>query len=108
MAGVVSDDVALAARSTATVVILMGLNKLEEIMTIFNEQGKGDTPAAVIQNGTLKDQRKVSGTVSTIAERARKEQMEAPAIIVIGEVVRQAAILETLAHRAQSQITSFQ
>jgi uroporphyrin-III C-methyltransferase len=107
MAGVVSDDVALAARSTATVVILMGLNKLEEIMAIFNEQGKSDTPVAVIQNGTLNDQRRVTGTVSTIADRVREEQMEAPAIIVIGEVVRHAILLETLALRTQGQMVSF-
>ncbi|MBT1701240.1 uroporphyrinogen-III C-methyltransferase [Fulvivirgaceae bacterium PWU4] len=108
MAGAISDDVALAARSTATVVILMGLNKLEEIMTIFSANGKEQTPVAVVQNGTLKDQRSVTGTVSTIVERARQEKIGAPAIIVVGEVVRFSAFVETLASRMQGQVSAFQ
>jgi uroporphyrin-III C-methyltransferase len=107
-AGVISEDITWAARSTATVVILMGLHKLEEIMAVFSKHGKGETPVAVIQNGTLNDQRKVTGTVATIVEEARNEKMEAPAIIVVGEVVRYAMLLETVASRAQGQISSFQ
>jgi uroporphyrin-III C-methyltransferase len=108
MAGAVSDDIALAARSTATVVILMGLNKIEEIMAIFNANGKGQTPVAVIQNGTLKDQRHVTGTVSTIAAEATKHNVGSPAIIVVGEVVKYAAFVDTLVSRNQHQITTFQ
>jgi len=51
--GTISADVALAAQSTATVVILMGLKKIREIMQLFESKGKGETPVAVIQNGTM-------------------------------------------------------
>jgi uroporphyrin-III C-methyltransferase len=46
-----STDVALAAQSSATVV-LMGMSKLNEIVAIFSKEAKGETPVAIIQNGT--------------------------------------------------------
>jgi uroporphyrin-III C-methyltransferase len=59
--GEISRDIALAAQSTATVVILMGLNKIHEIMEQFQVNGKSDLPVAVIQNGTLPDQKNIIG-----------------------------------------------
>jgi uroporphyrin-III C-methyltransferase len=84
--GVISGDVALAAKSTATVVILMGLKKIREIMEAFQYEGKGDLPVAVIQ-------RHVVGTVSTIERLVAEQLIGSPAIIVLGEVVRQAQAL---------------
>ena len=86
-AGEISTDIALAAKSSATIVILMGLNKLKEIMQQFEANGKGETPVAVIQNGTRNDQKVVTGFVSDITGRAGKAGISSPAIIVIGEVV---------------------
>lgn len=88
MTGALSTDVALAAQSTATVIILMGLKKLAEIMDIFQRYGKGATPVAVIQNGTLPAQKHVVGTVSTIADLVREEDLGSPGIIIAGDVVR--------------------
>jgi uroporphyrin-III C-methyltransferase len=45
----------------------MGLSKIKEIMTLFASHGKGETPVAVIQNGTLPTQKNVVGTVSTVS-----------------------------------------
>ena len=86
--GGVSADITLAAQSTATVVILMGMQKLEEIMSLFAAAGKSTTPVAVIQNGTLPEQKSAIGTVSTIATDAAKANLGAPAVIVVGEVVK--------------------
>ena len=47
-----SNDIELAAQSTATVVILMGMSKLPQIVKKFQQQGKYNLPVAVIQNGT--------------------------------------------------------
>ena len=88
MTGALSSDVALAAQSTATVIILMGLKKLGEIMDLFRGYGKGETPVAVIQNGTLPTQKHVVGTVSTIAEMVRAEDLGSPGIIIAGDVVK--------------------
>ena len=52
-----SNDVALAAKSNATVVILMGMSKLGEIMQLFKKEGKEDTPVAIIQNGTTEHEK---------------------------------------------------
>ena len=108
MAGAISEDVVLAAQSTATVVILMGLNKINEIMAIFNAQGKGETPVAVIQNGTLKMQRSIFGKVSTIVELSHQEKIASPAIIIVGDVVRHASLVETLSSKESGEISTFQ
>jgi uroporphyrin-III C-methyltransferase len=99
MKGAVSSDIKLAAQSSATVIILMGLNKLNEIMTIFSSHGKTQTPVAVIQNGTLPSQQTVLGTVESIYELVQQKKIEAPAVIVIGEVVRYAHDIEKMIAR---------
>lgn len=88
----ISADISLAAQSTSTVVILMGLSKIREIMKVFQLYGKQDTPVAVIQNGTLPGQRAVVANVSTIADEVQREGISSPAVIVIGEAVRYASI----------------
>jgi uroporphyrin-III C-methyltransferase len=92
MKGELSSDVALAAKSTATVIILMGIRKIEEIMNVFQSVGKGDTPVAVIQNGTLPQQKHVIGKVSNITSLVREEDLGSPGIIVVGDVVKFAAV----------------
>lgn len=86
--GQLSNDVKLAAQSTATIVILMGLNKLEEIAEVFRSFGKQDAAIAIIQNGSLPTERIALGTIDTIVDIARDEKVEAPAVIVIGDVVK--------------------
>ncbi len=83
-----STDVALAAKSDATVVILMGMGKLNEIVSLFVGENKGDTPIAIIQNGTRPDERIAIGTIAGIEAIVRSQELKNPAIIIIGEVVR--------------------
>ena len=82
-----SNDVALAAKSNATVIILMGMSKLGQIMELFKEEGKTETPVAIIQNGTRDNEKIGIGTVASIEHKAKEQQLSNPAIIVIGEVV---------------------
>ncbi len=86
-AGSVSKDLYAAARTDATVVVLMGLNKLAEIARIFQEAGRAKLPIAVIQNGSLPDERIALGTMDDIVDQASAQQIGAPAVIIIGEVV---------------------
>ncbi|MDP5231913.1 MAG: uroporphyrinogen-III C-methyltransferase [Cellulophaga sp.] len=88
-----STDVALAAKSNATVVILMGMSKLPAILDLFKKEGKSETPIAIIQNGTRKDEKIGVGTIATIQEEVVKQQLTNPAIIIIGEVVNHRAAL---------------
>ncbi len=86
--GEISGDIQLAAQSSATVIILMAMSKLEAIMYIFKTHGKSYTPVAIIQNGTTKEEKLVIGTVKDIFFKATYENMGNPAIIVVGEVVK--------------------
>jgi len=84
-----SADVALAAQSSATVVILMGMHKLPQIIDLFQKEDKGDLPVAIIQNGTTSEEKVGVGTVNSILEIVKEKKLSSPAIIVLGEVVRE-------------------
>lgn len=84
-----SQDIYSSAKSSATVVILMGLGKLKEITEIFINEGKSETPIAIIQDGSLPKQKVVVSKIDGILDAANEQQVKAPAIIVIGEVVEQ-------------------
>ncbi len=86
--GKLSEDIAVAAQSSATIVILMGMRKLFEITRIFGQAGKGDLPVMVIQNGSRSNEKMVLGTIRTINREVRKAEIGSPGIIVIGEVVK--------------------
>jgi uroporphyrin-III C-methyltransferase len=72
-----------------TLVILMGLARLPEIAAALLFHGrKAETPVAVIAQGTLAEERVVVGTLATVAGDVTRAGLEAPATIVVGEVVR--------------------
>lgn len=100
----ISGDVALAAKSTATVVILMGMGKLAEIVQLFSAEGKADTAIAIIQNGTTSDEKLGIGTIRTIEAIVEEKQLSSPAIIIIGEVVNQRVDLSTMYKKANKII----
>lgn len=83
-----SNDIALAAQSSATVAILMGMSKLLEIVKLFQANGKGKVATAIIQNGTMTNENIGVGTIDTILDVVADKKLTNPAIIVIGEVVR--------------------
>lgn len=82
-----SNDIWLAAQSSATVLILMGMSKLPEIMNSFKSAGKSNTPVAVIQEGTTAKARVAFGKVHNIVAEVDLKGLSNPAIIVVGEVV---------------------
>lgn len=101
-----SKDVALAAQSNATVIILMGMSKLPEIVSVYKNQGKNDLPIGIIQNGTCWDEKLGIGTIETIEEEVRKHQLANPAIIVIGDVVSHRETMLNIAegHNLKSEL----
>jgi uroporphyrin-III C-methyltransferase len=80
-------DLELAAQSSATVVVLMGMSKLAEIASIFVHHGKAETPIAIIQNGTMGEEKSVFGQIHNILEKVNESKITNPAVIIIGEVV---------------------
>lgn len=82
-----SSDLELAAQSNATIIVLMGLKKLQKIVDAFKLIGKIDTPVAIIQNGSLENEKIVLGQIENIVYKATAEKIGTPAVIVIGDVV---------------------
>jgi uroporphyrin-III C-methyltransferase len=85
-----SSEALLNMASADTLVILMGVAHLREITRDLLEAGRAaETPAAVIRWGTYEEQQTVTGTLETIADEAlRADLQRAPAVIIVGEVVR--------------------
>ena len=74
------------AKLEGTMVFLMGLHHLEEITEGLMQGGKSaETPAAVISRGTTPLQKIVRGKLGELAAKVREAELEAPAVIVIGE-----------------------
>jgi len=81
-----------------TLVVLMGVERLSEVVRQLVENGRAlETPIALVENGTLPEERVVEGTLTDIVERATRAQVRSPAVIVVGEVVRLRAVLAAAA-----------
>lgn len=77
------------ALKNTTLAIYMGMGRLEFILAELRAGGlSAETPAAVVQWASLGRQRSVSGTVADLAARVAKAGLAAPAIVFVGEVVR--------------------
>ncbi len=72
-----------------TLVLLMGVTQLSRTMDLLVAHGRsGGCPVAIVERGFLPTQRTTVGTVESIAEIAAEVGVEAPAVIVVGDVVR--------------------
>lgn len=76
------------ATGVGTLVFLMGVGNLPRIAETLMANGRAsDTPAAVIQSGTLPGQKTLVGTLQNIARLAEESDLKPPAVIVVGDVV---------------------
>ena len=92
----ISSDIQLAAKSNATVVVLMGMGKLPEIIALFQRENKHNLPVAIIQNGTRVNEKVGIGTVDTILDVVKENELSNPSIIVLGEVVKHRQIISDI------------
>jgi uroporphyrinogen III methyltransferase / synthase len=75
------------AAATDTLVVLMGVERLDEIAAALIAGGRDkETPAAVVQNASLPTQRTVTAPLASIAAAARAAGVRAPALFVVGDV----------------------
>jgi uroporphyrinogen III methyltransferase/synthase len=96
------DWTALAA-FPGTLVFYMGVRQLPQIAESLIAAGRtASEPVAIVERGTLPDQRTVTGTLEDIAEIAAHEQVRAPSITVVGAVAGLAKELEWLPERPLS------
>ncbi len=76
------------AGAVDTIVILMGLKPLRDIAKRLMSSGLSpDTPTAVIERGTMEDQRTIIGRLATIADDVERMAFKPPSVVVVGEVV---------------------
>ncbi|WCE09985.1 uroporphyrinogen-III C-methyltransferase [Pseudomonas sp. JBR1] len=93
---------ALAATGT-TLVVYMGVARLSEIQQGLLDGGLPlATPVAMIENASLPSQRECRSTLQELQVDAALFQLKSPAILVIGEVVGQAALQQALSYAAQA------
>lgn len=103
--GEISTDLHTAAQTSATIIVLMGLSKLEQIATLIGAARGISEPMAVIQDASLSSQKVVIGDASTIYQKSLEVGISSPAVIVIGKTVDirliqnlQSSSFETIRH----------
>jgi uroporphyrin-III C-methyltransferase/precorrin-2 dehydrogenase/sirohydrochlorin ferrochelatase len=75
--------------TTETLVFYMGLLGLPVICEQLQAHGRSpDTPVALVERGTLLEQRVLLGTLATMVDVVEREQPTAPTLIIVGDVVR--------------------
>ena len=75
------------ARLRGTLVVLMGVDNLPAIVAALVGHGRPpNTPVAVLQDGSMPGERRVTGTLVDIVEQVRSQGLRPPAVIVIGAV----------------------
>ncbi|MGA6167593.1 uroporphyrinogen-III C-methyltransferase [Amycolatopsis magusensis] len=80
-------DWSALARLRGTIVLMMGVERLPRFAGTLLEGGRpGDTPVAIIEDGTMRTQRVLRSTLATVADDAAAAGVRPPAIIVIGPV----------------------
>ncbi len=87
------------ALKNTTLAIYMGMGRIKFILAELEAGGlSAETPAAVVQWASLGRQRSVTGTVANLAELVQKSGLGAPAIIFVGEVVRDHESIDWFEH----------
>jgi uroporphyrin-III C-methyltransferase len=98
-------DWSALARTRQAIVLYMGLRNLDKIAQALMRGGlPASTPAAVIASATLADQRVLVSRLDSIASEAHAAQLAAPAMVVIGEIVRTRQQLLDASARAAASV----
>ena len=82
-------DWRMLSRPRQTVVVYMSLTGLESVCQALVKHGSSiDKPAALIQQGTTRNQKVIVGTLGTLPSRVAAENVQPPTLLIIGDVVR--------------------
>ena len=86
--GTMDLDWDMLCRPGQTIVIYMGLKGLVTLCDEMKKHGMpGDTPAAIVQQGTTLNQKTVTGTLDTLPALAAQAELKPPTLIIVGSVV---------------------
>ncbi|WP_126536344.1 siroheme synthase CysG [Aerosticca soli] len=95
-------DWAALAHERQTLAVYMGVAGLETIQARLITHGRApETPFALVENGSRSNQRVITGTLATLAERAALHAVQSPALLILGEV---AALAPTLSWFGQAPL----
>lgn len=95
------------SNTNQTLVIYMGLMKAAYIQQQLIKAGRSaETPVAIIENGTRREQRIVTGKLYNLAELVMQHQISSPALLVIGDVVSLQQDLHWFGLRPQAAVFS--
>lgn len=96
-------DFEALVRTKGTLVFFMGLASLPQITAGLMQAGMDpDMPAAVVENGTRNNQRKVLGNLSTLQQLASAANIQSPALIIVGKVCQLSPEYDWFSKRALS------
>lgn len=94
------------ARTGQPIVLYMGMHRLAEIAAALIRGGcRPDTPTAVIAAATMAEERTLVSTLQQVAEEVRRQRIEPPAIVVVGDIVAARGALLGAIAAAQGQST---
>lgn len=79
-----SADIELAAQSSATVLIVMGMSRLQEIVNIFRNYRADNHPIALIHKGSTIEEKCIIGTLGNIMNLYATNPLNSPSLILIG------------------------
>jgi uroporphyrin-III C-methyltransferase len=89
-----------AAAQGLTLVIYMGMSRLDDLQAGLLQSLPGTTPAAVVQQACSAQQRHCLGSLATLAADARQHGLGSPAIVLVGDVLKAHAALKQALPRA--------
>lgn len=96
-------DWAAVAKSGHTVVVYMGVAAAAETTANLVRHGMDPaTPVAVIENGTLPNQRVITGRLDRLEAMVLSNDVRNPALIIIGEVARAASVKRSVPDRLRA------
>lgn len=81
-------EAAIEAPECGTLIYLMGVANISNIVKALRKSGRRDEmPCAFIEKTTRPETRIIAATVGTIEEKAKKEKVKPPAVLIVGNVV---------------------
>lgn len=90
-------DWAGLGRSRGTLVLLMAVERIEEVAAVLMQHGrKPQTPVRVVENGTLPTERALTASLATAADEVAAVGIRPPAVVIVGDVVNVAREIEVL------------
>lgn len=85
--GKISKDLIWAAKSSATVIVLMGVRNLSRIVEVFRRYKAGKFPVAIVQNGTTEAERTLVTDLDHIVKNAIALKFDSPATLIFGPAI---------------------